>query len=83
MSQNALSIICNVIGHNWMYKDYSNWMKDNGETYPFKASRYCTRCNQIGYLYNHWETVAKKSPDDLERDYFACKKISIDDVIYK
>lgn len=28
--------LCKVIGHRWRYKDYSNWMNEIGNEFPFK-----------------------------------------------
>ncbi len=69
------SPLCKMMGHNWRYKDYSNWIKENGDKYDFKASRNCIRCNQNEYLYSEWQTADQKSPHDLERDAYAFKKL--------
>lgn len=74
--EKTISILCKLIGHNWSYKDYSNWMKSNGDDYPFKASRYCSRCKQNQYLYKAWQAENQKSPHDLERDSQAVKQLS-------
>lgn len=75
MIQKALSTVCKHLGHNWMYKDYTNWIKENGEKYYFKASRNCKRCNQHEYLHATWEPETQKSPHDLENDFYALKQI--------
>lgn len=41
MYKKFLKMICSIVGHKWYYKDYSGWMKDNGEKYYFEASRNC------------------------------------------
>ena len=55
MIRELKNIICRIAGHSWRYKDYSNWMNENGGSYDFKASRNCIRCNEHGYLYKEWE----------------------------
>ena len=52
--------VCYVKGHSWMYKDYSNWMKPNGDNYDFKATRTCKGCKRLEYLYDDWQKVEKK-----------------------
>jgi len=69
-----LNIICKLTGHDWRYKDYTNWMKENGDNYDFKASRFCSRCNQIEYLYSVWVGSDQKLPHDVEIDAFAVKQ---------
>ena len=61
----SLSIICKVVGHNWYYKDYSNWMKENGDNYDFKAARKCTICGQHEYLIDGWKNIGNKSRYDI------------------
>jgi hypothetical protein len=67
--------LCKLIGHSWRYKDYSYWMSESGDEYPFKASRNCSRCNQHEYLYREWEIRSGKSPHDLERDSESSEQI--------
>ena len=71
----AGNYVCRVLGHNWRYKDYSNWMKENGERYDFKATRKCNRCLQHEYLYDQWELVEKRSSYDVERDSRSMKRL--------
>lgn len=52
--------ICNIVGHKWLYQDYTNWMKENGEPYDFTASRTCSRCRERGYYYNEWVSAEEK-----------------------
>ena len=66
-----------MVGHSWRYRDYSSWMNENGDSYDFKASRNCNRCNQYGYLYKEWEIKAEKSPYDLERITNSTKQLSL------
>ena len=73
--QKTLNSFCKLIGHNWRYKDYSNWMKDNGDKYEFKASRNCFLCNQTEYLYNEWQIAKQKSPLDVEVDSYSMKQL--------
>lgn len=68
MIQKAANLLCKLTGHKWMYKDYTNWMKENGDSYDFKASRNCTRCNQYEYLFKEWEIKKEKSHYDMEMD---------------
>lgn len=72
----STNILCKIIGHNWRYKDYSNWIKNCGDVYPFKASRNCSRCHQNQYFYDKWTIENQKSPFDLERDAHAVKHLS-------
>ena len=64
--QKIMKSLCKLLGHNWTYKDYTNWMKENGDDYDFKASRNCSRCNQNEYLYKEWKIENKKSSYDIE-----------------
>lgn len=67
--------ICKIVGHKWRYKNYSNWIKENGDNYDFTASRNCARCDQNQYLNSEWKTADRKSPYDLERDVHAVKQL--------
>jgi hypothetical protein len=71
----TIKSFCKLLGHRWTYKDYSNWIKENGEDYDFKASRNCSRCNQNEYLYKEWKAESKNSAYDIERDSLSLKKI--------
>jgi hypothetical protein len=71
----ANNTLCRLIGHSWRYKDYSNWMKENGEKYDFKATRKCSRCHLHEYLYEEWQVVEKPSSYDVERDSRALRKL--------
>ena len=71
----ANNTVCRFIGHNWRYKDYSNWMKENGEKYDFKASRKCTRCHTHEYLFDDWQVVEKPSSYDVEKDSRSLKSL--------
>ena len=73
--------LCKYFGHNWLYKDYSNHMKENGDAYDFKASRNCTRCNQNAYFYTEWKNEDKAEMDN-ESDFQLLKKIRINQVTY-
>jgi len=75
------SWICDIAGHRWRYKDYSNFMKANGDPYDFEASRTCTRCNQYAYFYKSWKNE-EKSVLDCERDFHSSQEISINTIIY-
>ena len=54
---------CSVIGHQWQYRNYTNYMKPNGEVYDFTASRTCKRCKQNAYYYSEWKNEAKSNLD--------------------
>lgn len=58
--------LCVLLGHSWRYKDYSQWMKENGEAYDFKMSRFCNRCNQHEYLYTGWVIENKNTFYDIQ-----------------
>ena len=74
--------LCELSGHQWLYKDYSNYMKANGDKYEFRASRSCKRCGENAYFYSAW-TTEPKSELDYESEYFSLDKIEIDKVVYK
>jgi len=78
---NIKSRVCTLLGHRWMYKDYSNFMKNNGEEYHFAASRSCTRCKQHAYFVGKWENQ-EKSKYDYESDSHAVPEIVIDQINY-
>ena len=67
--------ICKIIGHKWRNKDYTFWIKENGDQYPFKASRKCSCCKEYQYLDKEWKTAIRKSPYDLEKDAHSVKKL--------
>ena len=73
--------ICQFAGHRWRYKDYSHFMKSNGDRYDFKASRKCTRCRQNAYFHDTWKN-SDKSIYDFESDYHSSPEISINNIIY-
>ena len=75
MIQKTLNSLCKLIGHNWRYKDYSNWMKENGDKYEFSASRNCIICHQNQYLSTGWIMASQKSPLDVERDSHSLKQL--------
>ncbi len=56
----SLNAICNIVGHKWRYQDYSNWIKENGDPYDFKASRTCMRCRERAYFYDSWVPAREK-----------------------
>ena len=51
MGQKIVTALGKLIGQNWRYKDYSNWMNESGNEYPFKASRNCLRCKMVKIQY--------------------------------
>ena len=73
--------ICLLLGHRWRYKDYSNFMKPNGDPYDFSASRNCTRCNQHAYFYKTWKNE-EKSILDYESDFHSSQELSINAIVY-
>lgn len=75
LKQKFSELICNVFGHNWHYKDYSNWIKENGDRYEFNASRNCSICDRNEYLYSKWKYEGKKSPYDVESDSRSLRKL--------
>jgi hypothetical protein len=54
---------CNLLGHSWRYKDYSNFMKANGEKYDFTIARHCTRCQKRSYFNGKWVDGNKNKLD--------------------
>jgi hypothetical protein len=69
------NFLCRLIGHSWRYKDYTNWMQVNGDDYPFKASRNCSRCKQNEYYYSDWQSEIQNFTHDVERDSQAVKQL--------
>jgi hypothetical protein len=67
MYKNFLKMVCGVVGHKWNYKDYTNWMKDNGDKYYFEESRSCSLCGEHEYYTDQW-TASEKSRYDIEKD---------------
>ena len=74
MKKKLANKLCYVFGHLWRYKDYSDWMKENGDSYDFKASRNCSRCNQQEYLYSDWVTETKNFFYDVRTDSESSKQ---------
>jgi len=67
--------ICYITGHRWVYKDYNNWIKENGEPYDFNASRKCSCCTHLEYHFGEWVPVKVKfSQYDVMPDIFYQKK---------
>lgn len=52
---------CELLGHDWQYKDYTNHINANGEKYEFSESRQCLRCEVNQYLYSDWKTEKHKT----------------------
>lgn len=71
----SMSTICKIVGHSWKYKDYTNWIKENGDCYDFKASRKCTLCEQNEYLFDKWVRHEMKSTYDVIGDTHLLKKL--------
>jgi hypothetical protein len=59
----AATKACNVIGHSWRYKDYSNFIKPNGEKYDFTVARWCSRCHKRSYYNGKWLDSNKSKLD--------------------
>jgi len=70
-----------MVGHRWRYKDYSNYIKANGDQYDFKASRNCTRCSQYAYFHEIW-TNGEKSIHDYKSNFHSSSEISINKIKY-
>ena len=49
------SLVCHYTGHRWRYKNYTNWIKEDGSPYDFRASRVCLTCGEHGYYFHGWE----------------------------
>jgi len=73
--------LCEIFGHRWLYKDYSNHIQADGNKYAFKASRCCTRCSEHAYFYSEW-IAETKSKTDHQGDYFGVREIEINKVVY-
>lgn len=74
--------LCDKMGHRWRYKDYSNYIKSDGDKYEFVASRNCTVCDQYAYYNKGWEN-REKSSYDFENHNFYTDNVIIDSVLYK
>jgi len=46
---------CNLLGHLWIYKDYTDRVNLKGNKYHFTEKRICHRCNAVQYKYEKWE----------------------------
>lgn len=70
IAKDLSEMVCQVAGHRWKYKDYTNWMKEDGNPYDFNASRYCPTCKKHGYYINgRWmDTNAKNTKYDVLND---------------
>jgi hypothetical protein len=70
VTREVIDLVCQVAGHRWRYKDYTNWMKEDGNSYDFKASRQCVTCKKHGYYFhNRWiETNSKNMKYDIIND---------------
>ena len=73
--------LCENLGHNWRYKNYSQHIKANGDHYDYLASRKCLRCREYGYYITSWEPGLKSDLDN-ELNYYATKSIVLDNIIY-
>jgi hypothetical protein len=73
--------LCHHRGHYWSYRDYSNHIKSNGDSYDFIAARTCTRCGQYAYFSTDWKN-AEKSLHDYESNFYASRKLTINGVRY-
>ena len=69
--------LCGLFGHTWRYKDYSNWIKEDGAPYDFKASRNCARCNQHEYYIKEWGSESEKSRYDVEKSFNSTKQMPL------
>ena len=50
--EKSTNILCKILGHNWRYKDYSNWIKENGSTKPvvgFVAGQTAPKGRKMGH----------------------------------
>jgi hypothetical protein len=68
LNQKKSLLICKHFGHHWLIKDYSNWMKENGDIYDFRAARKCTRCDRHEYLYDTWKPENRNLRYDIQTD---------------
>ena len=72
-----MKTICKVLGHSWTYKDYTNWIKENGDNYDFTAARKCMICKQHEYLYDQWKAQDKNIRYDIQNDANSTKQLKI------
>ncbi len=70
IAKDLSEMVCQVAGHRWKYKDYTNWMKEDGNLYDFNASRYCPTCKKHGYYsQGRWmDTNIKNQKYDIIHD---------------
>jgi hypothetical protein len=67
---------CNVIGHSWRYKDYSNFIKADGSQYDFTMARWCWRCHKRAYYRGNWE-YSEKNKLDFVSDAFSTRMLNL------
>ena len=70
IAKDISEMVCQVARHRWKYKDYKNWMKEDGNPYDFNASRYCPICKKHGYYsQGRWiDTNIKNQKYDVIHD---------------
>ena len=72
----SVSTLCKLVGHTWRYKDYSNWMKENGDCYDFTAVRKCSLCDQKEYLSDtKWLFQERMAMYDVKSDENLLRKL--------
>lgn len=63
-SKQKQHLVCKLIGHSWLFKDCTEWMQPDGNAFPYKRSRRCTRCSikEISFhsTLNEWEIADGK-----------------------
>lgn len=63
------TILCKLFGHSWKYRDFSKYIKSNGEKYIYTELRKCKRCNKQEYKYEDWVSEDLLKPDDRQNNY--------------
>ena len=56
---------CDLLGHKWVYRDFTNRINSKGEKYHFTEKRICHRCGASEYHYDKWEEYLH----DIDRDF--------------
>ena len=45
---------CKLLGHKWVYKDFSNAVNEKGSKIGYTKVRKCLRCEKHEYKYAQW-----------------------------
>jgi hypothetical protein len=65
----AKHLFCKIFGHKWLYRDFTNAVKANGESYQYTKMRKCVRCEDHEYLYAQWVSKDMRYPIDKDEGF--------------